>query len=204
MRSSIPLYKNFYNKLTDGSIKKLILDLRGNGGGAVIDGRYFIDRLVSKNAVWGYQRTKEGNGRFNYTPWIEVQTTPHKFAIKKPIPIVILTDKGTASMGEITTLMLKSQGDQVKSVGNYTKGATAGLGPGDNFNGGYKGLTGRYMRFYMPLMAFKDASGKLIEGKGIKPDVKIVPSQKEVDQFNLEKSNNDPAFNKALEEIKKM
>ncbi|WP_264433504.1 S41 family peptidase [Flavobacterium agricola] len=129
-------YKQFLNPLAKGEIKKVILDLRSNGGGAVLDARFFSDRFVTKETVFAYQRTKEGNGRFNYTPWIEAKTNPHKFGIPANIPIAILTDRGSASMSEITTLMLKSQGNQVVSIGDYSAGATAGLGTTDDFNGG--------------------------------------------------------------------
>ncbi|MDV3601533.1 peptidase S41, partial [Elizabethkingia anophelis] len=95
-----PLYTGFFNPLRKGNIKKIIIDLRGNGGGAVVDARFFTDRFVTKPAVWGYQRTKEGNGQFNYTPWVPMQANPHQFGIPANIPIVILTDKGSASMSE--------------------------------------------------------------------------------------------------------
>ncbi|OPB61479.1 S41 family peptidase, partial [Elizabethkingia anophelis] len=170
-----PVYKNFFNPLKKGDIKKIIIDLRGNDGGAVVDARFFTDRFVTKPAVWGYQRTKEGNGQFNYTPWVPMQANPHQFGIPANIPIVILTDKGSASMSEMSTMMIKSQGSQVISVGDYSAGATAGLGSPDDFNGGSRDQIAGYLTFYMPLMAAKDASGQVIEGIGVKPDIFVTP-----------------------------
>ncbi|MGS2764532.1 S41 family peptidase [Sinomicrobium pectinilyticum] len=201
------LYSNFYNPLTRGDIKKLILDLRGNGGGAVIDFRSFTERLVTKEALVGYQRTKEGNGRFNYTPWVPVHTKPHPFGIPKDIPIVILTDKGSASMAEISTLGLKSQGDHVKSIGDYTAGATAGLSSDeDEYNGGTQAEeVGGVMSFYMPLMAFKDASGKVIEGIGIEPDVYVAPpTEEEIKDMEHNPEHRDRTLEKAIEVISGM
>ena len=50
-------YQKLFNPLQRGEIKKLIIDLRDNGGGAVVDFKYFIERFVTKNAVYAYQRT---------------------------------------------------------------------------------------------------------------------------------------------------
>ncbi|MFN1218747.1 S41 family peptidase [Chryseobacterium kwangjuense] len=174
--SRAPFYKKFLNPLRNGDIKKIIIDLRSNGGGAVVDARFFSDRFITKNAIAYYQRTKEGNGQYNYTPWVPVQTKPHLFGIPKNIPTVILTDKGSASMSEMTTLMLKSQGAHVISMGDYSAGATAGLGGPDDFNGGTRDLVaGGILEFYMPLMAAKDANGNVIEGIGIQPDIYLTP-----------------------------
>ena len=101
-----------------------------------MDARFFTERFVTKPAVWGYQRTKEGNGQFNYTPWVPMQTNPNKFGIPSNIPIAILTDKGSYSMSEMSTMMIKTQGSQAVSIGDFSAGATAGLGSPDDFNGG--------------------------------------------------------------------
>lgn len=174
--SRSPFYEKFLNPLHRGDIKKIIIDLRDNGGGAVVDARFISDRFITKNTVFAYQRTREGNGRFNYTPWVEAKTNPHNFGIPANIPIAILTDKGSASMSEITTLMLKSQGNQVVSIGDYSAGATAGLGTIDDFNGGTRDeIAGGKLKFYMPLLAMKDATGLVVEGVGIKPNIAVAP-----------------------------
>ncbi|MDV3601186.1 peptidase S41, partial [Elizabethkingia anophelis] len=81
----------------------------------------------------------------------------------------------SASMSEMSTMMIKSQGSQVISVGDYSAGATAGLGSPDDFNGGTRDQIAGYLTFYMPLMAAKDASGQVIEGVGVKPDIFVEP-----------------------------
>lgn len=171
-----PFYQKFLNPLHKGEVKKIIIDLRSNGGGAVVDARFISDRFVTQNKTFAYQRTREGNGRFNYTPWVEAKTNAHKFGIPSNIPIAILTDRGSASMSEMTTLMLKSQGNHVVSVGDYSAGATAGLGSTDDFNGGTRdAIAGGKLTFYMPLLAMKDFSGAIVEGVGIKPDILVTP-----------------------------
>ncbi|WP_407481981.1 S41 family peptidase [Elizabethkingia meningoseptica] len=174
-------YQKLFNPLQRGEIKKLIIDLRDNGGGAVVDFKYFIERFITKNAVYAYQRTKEGTGRFNYTPWIPVEAKKHQYAMPINIPITILTDKGSVSMSELTTLMLKSQGSQVISIGDYTAGGTAGLTTDlDEYNGGINNISNEtkvagLMIFYVPVMATKDMNGEVIEGVGIKPDISVTP-----------------------------
>lgn len=178
-------YQKFLNPLHTGEIKKIIIDLRSNGGGAVVDARFISDRFITKDAIFAYQRTREGNGRFNYTPWVEAKTKPHNFGIPANIPIAVLTDKGSASMSEITTLMLKSQGNQVVSIGDYSAGATAGLGAVDDFNGGTRDeIAGGKLTFYMPLLAMKDAEGVVVEGVGVKPNIYVTPpTDSEVEQM---------------------
>ncbi|WP_062059884.1 S41 family peptidase [Aquimarina longa] len=197
-----PLYHNFYNKLTDGSIKKLIIDLRNNPGGNLFDQKSFTERLITQEKVFLYQRTKEGNGRFNYTPWIENMVKPHRFGISQNIPIAILTNSESISMAEITTIALKSQGDHVISIGDYTKGGTAALSDTDEFNGGFLKSTGN-ITFYMPLMATRDASKNVIEGIGVKPDIKISPSLKEINGLGTSPSIHDSVFERAVLEISK-
>lgn len=199
---SAPFYQNFLNPLRKGEIKKLIIDLRDNSGGDVIDARFFTDRFVTKNTVFSYQRLKEGNGRFSYTPWTPVKTNPHKFGIPSNFPIVILTDKNSASMSEISTLMIKSQGNHAISIGDYSAGATAGLtSNSDEFNGGLRELVAGILTFNMPVMAMKDANGDVIEGIGVKPDIYVAPpTDEEVNQMK-----NSPATfkDRVLEEAVK-
>ncbi|WP_431164953.1 S41 family peptidase [Tenacibaculum halocynthiae] len=196
---SFDLYKKVYNPIANGKVKKVVLDLRSNGGGAVIDARIFTERFVTQQKVWGYQRTKEGNGRFNYSPWVPVETNPHQFGIKQNVPTAILIDESSVSMSEISTMMIKSQGNHVTIVGDNSAGGTAGLGGQDTFNGGNR-LNNGYLSFYMPLMAFQDSNGKIVEAVGVTPDVKVIPTQTQVDQLST--TFIDPAYNAALNAIK--
>ena len=200
--SKSEFYQKILNPLHKGEIKKVIIDLRSKwntGETNVQDIRFFWERFVTKNEVYAFQRTKEGNGRFNYTPWVPVNTNPHPFGIPADIPITILTNKATESNAEIITLILKSQGNHVISVGDYTFGATAGLGPSDDFNGGFiEYVAGGKLRFYMPLMATKDAKGVMIEGVGIEPDIFVKSITKEEIKHINSPDFEDKALNEAI------
>lgn len=196
----LDIYNKLYNPITNGKAKKIILDLRGNTGGFVIDARIFTERFITQQKVWGYQRTKEGNGRFNYSPWVPVETKPQKFALKQNVPIAIIVDENSFSMSEISAMMIKSQGNHVTIVGDNSGGGTAGLGGQDEFNGGNT-LNNGYLSFYMPLMAYKNNEGKIIESIGITPDVKVIPTQEQVDQLTT--TYIDLAFDEALKAVNK-
>ncbi|HIB8182130.1 TPA: S41 family peptidase [Elizabethkingia anophelis] len=212
IKNATPLYKKLLNPLRQGNIKKLIIDLRDNGGGAALDINNFTSRFITKSATFAYQRTKEGTGRFNYTQWVPQVIKPHRFAMPKDIPIVILTDEKSASMSEISTLAWKSQGKQVISVGDYSSGATAGLTTDyDGYNGGLNSYSTRiqyladHILFYVPAMATKDMNGEVIEGIGIKPDIYVTPpSREEVDEMkNSPKTHIDRTLSEAIKVLSK-
>ena len=161
----------FLEPLAKGEIKKLILDFRGNGGGSVIDTRLLTDYLITQTAVYAYVRKKEDNNPYSYTPWIPQKITVTKKSLGRNIPTAILLDNYSASMSEVTTLILKSQGDHVKTIGRNSYGAQSML-TADNeaSNGGWIGNVTSYLYFYMPFALTKDAQGNLLESVGITPD----------------------------------
>lgn len=202
LENRAPFYQKFLNPLQKGEFKKIILDLRSNPGGAVIDAQFFTRRFVTKNTTFAYQRTKEGSGKFNYTQWIPLTVAPHRFGMPTDVPIAILTNNRSASMAEISTLMIKSQGKQVFSVGDYSNGATAALttDPYEN-NGGLIYNIDNVIRFYMPFMATKDANGDVIEGIGIKPEIYVAPPT--VQEVNEMKNSPDTHVDRTLNEAVK-
>lgn len=113
---------------------------------------------------------KEDNNPYSYTPWIPQKITVTPKSLGRNIPTAILLDNYSASMSEVTTLILKSQGDHVKTIGRNSYGAQAML-TSDNeaSNGGWIGNVTSYLYFYMPFSLTKDAQGNLLESVGIAP-----------------------------------
>ena len=194
----------FLEPLAKGDIKKLILDVRSNGGGAVADTRLLTDFLVTQPAVYAYVRKKEDNNPYSYTPWIPQRIAVTGSSVKREIPTAILLDNHSASMSEITSLILKSQGDHVKLIGRNSCGAQSMLMDNSASNGGWKGNVTSYLYFYMPTCMTKDAQGRLLEGVGITPDYLLDPmTENEIKEIYQNAAGaTDRAFQKALEVLK--
>lgn len=194
----------FLEPLAKGDIQKLILDFRGNGGGSVIDSRIFTDYLVTQTATYAYVRKKEDNNPYSYTPWVPQKIVATSKSLGRNIPTAILLDNYSASMSEVTTLILKSQGDHVKTIGRNSYGAQSML-TADNSasNGGWIGNVTSYLYFYMPFSMTKDAQGNLLEGKGITPDYLLDPmSDEEIRAlYNNRPGAIDRGLEKAIEVI---
>ena len=194
----------FLEPLAKGDIKKLILDVRSNGGGAVADTRLLTDFLVTQPAIYAYVRKKEDNNPYSYTPWIPQRIAVTGSSLKREIPTAILLDNHSASMSEITSLILKSQGDHVKLIGRNSCGAQSMLMDNSASNGGWKGNVTSYLYFYMPTCMTKDAQGRLLEGVGITPDYLLDPmTENEIRGIYQNAAGaTDRAFQKALEILK--
>lgn len=195
----------FLEPLAKGEIKKLILDFRGNGGGSVIDTRLLTDYLITQTAVYAYVRKKEDNNPYSYTPWIPQKITVTPKSLGRNIPTAILLDNYSASMSEVTTLILKSQGDHVKTIGRNSYGAQAML-TSDNeaSNGGWIGNVTSYLYFYMPFSLTKDAQGNLLESVGITPDYLLdeMTGEEKEKLYQNNPSAVDRGLKKAMEVLK--
>lgn len=195
----------FLEPLAKGEIKKLILDFRGNGGGSVIDTRLLTDYLITQSSVYAYVRKKEDNNPYSYTPWIPQKITVTPKSLGRNIPTAILLDNYSASMSEVTTLILKSQGDHVKTIGRNSYGAQAML-TSDNeaSNGGWIGNVTSYLYFYMPFALTKDAQGNLLESVGITPDYLLDEMTKEEKEklYQNDPTAVDRGLKKAMEVLK--
>ncbi len=207
---------NFLNQLNNPNLSGVIIDVRGNGGGETADLNFLVGRLISNQIKVGYTRSKNGNGRLDYTPWADAIVSPwaagtaQKYGLP-PVtpftkPIVVLADGLSASMSELTTMSLKTLPTTI-FVGDTTWGANGPLTQNQDYNtgsfnfGNYQnaietGTPYYYGQVYTSSCMFKYINGKIYEGRGFPPDydVKVTPSQ----LFLANNKVDDPQLDKAI------
>jgi carboxyl-terminal processing protease len=140
------------DRVLKGGAEGIVLDLRGNAGGqlieAVLVSSIFVEdgEIVSVRGRSRPERTEEAEGD----------------AIHEDIPVVVLVDGGSASASEIVAGALRDRG-RAKLVGTNTFGKGPVQEVEELSNGGYLDLT--VANYYLP-------SGKTIGEDGLKPDVR--------------------------------
>ena len=173
---TVEQFESALSDLKEQGMEKLILDLRGNGGGMVDVAVKITDDLIGTGVVT-YTLDKQGE-RKDYNA-----VTP----VELGLPMVVLVDSGSASASELVTGALKDHG-AAKVVGTttYGKGIVQNLYP--LTDGSAIKLTNA--RYYTP-------SGVNIQGTGIEPDVVI-----EFDPEAYKKNGRDNQLEKAKELLK--
>ena len=159
------------------NVKKVIIDLRGNGGGYVsaaqdvaslwVDAGKLVVEQKSQNSIYNEKvYAKSGN------------------QLLKGVKTIVLTNGSTASASEIVAGALKDYG-LAKLIGEktYGKGSVQAL---ENISGGEK-LRVTIAKWYTP-------NGDNIDGEGITPDKEV---ERTFDQINKEE---DPQLDAALKE----
>ena len=166
------MVQGFANEFKDKGVKKVILDLRGNGGGYVTAAKdllsLWIDGepiLLQKSKHLGDSETKADSGK----------------AILKDMKTIVLVNGSTASASEITAGALQDYG-KAKVVGEktYGKGVVQNLYDLPD-NALLKVTTAEW---YTP----KERS---INGEGITPDVEVERSYEDINAMR------DPQMDKA-------
>lgn len=174
-------------ELQSKGIEGLILDLRGNGGGLLVEAVKIVNLFVSKGqtVVFTKGRTKTEN---------VVYTTLGE-PIAEKIPLVVLIDEGSASASEIVAGSLQDL-DRAVIVGSTSYGKGLVQRTFDLKYGSKVKLT--IAKYYTPsgrcvqrleynengnkpkeipdslLQKFKTKNGReVIDGRGIEPDLKI-------------------------------
>jgi carboxyl-terminal processing protease len=146
------------DKVLNGGAKGLVLDLRGNGGGLLQEGRLVASIFVPKGLI------VSTDGR--HSP--EQKLNASGGAISPSIPMAVLVDRGTASAAEIVTGALRDD-NRATVVGERTfgKGVFQEIEPLSN-GGALDIVVGRW---FLP-------HGENISGTGISPQVSARDDQK--------------------------
>jgi carboxyl-terminal processing protease len=142
-------------KVRGRGAEAIVLDLRGNGGGLLLEAvavsSLFIEdgEIVSVRGRNRPERTHDAEG---------------DAIVPENVPMVTLVDGGSASASEIVTGALRDRG-RAKVVGTRTFGKGLVQEVEDLSNGGVLDLT--VANYYLP-------NGETISTKGIKPQVRAV------------------------------
>lgn len=143
------LFLEAYTKHQNEGMKKLILDLRNNPGGLMMEAAEIANMFIEDEKVIVYTLDKDEN-RVNYPA-----TGP-----AESIPMVVLTNQGSASASEVLTGALKDY-DIAHHIGEKTYGK--GVVQGVYETGKDSVLSVTIARYYTP-------NGVCIHGDGIEPD----------------------------------
>jgi len=132
--------------------RAIVLDLRGNGGGLLVEGVLVSSLFIEDGEIVSVR----GRARAEQTHDAEGD------AIDEDIPVVVLVDGGSASASEIVTGALRDR-DRATVVGTRTFGKGLVQEVEQLSNGGVLDIT--VANYYLP-------GGKTITKAGIKPEVR--------------------------------
>ena len=139
-------------------LKKIIIDLRANGGGYQGSVRDICGLFIGREEVYLRQKGANGVEMVDVTP----KNGPYYDNFEK---IVLLTSGDTASAAEVFTIALKEKCDNVTIVGEKTFGKGVIQTNKVLRNGGVLKITSYY--WYSP-------NGVLIDKVGIAPDIEVM------------------------------
>ncbi len=123
-------YGSFMNNISDGAIdyvirkfmnaKGIIIDVRNNGGGLILNADKLAGRFTRKRVLYGYERFKTGPGHDDFSDYYEryIEASGDTQYTGK---VVVLTNRSSYSASNLFTLQMKSL-PNVSIVGDTTGG----------------------------------------------------------------------------------
>ncbi len=171
------LFLDAYTKHQKDGMKKLVLDLRNNPGGLMMEAAEIANMFIEDEKVIVYTLDKDEN-RVNYPA-----TGP-----AESIPMVVLTNQGSASASEVLTGALKDY-DIAYHIGEKTYGK--GVVQGVYETGKDSVLSVTVARYYTP-------NGVCIHGDGIEPDEVVFMDVEKYARLSELTLNEDEQMQKAI------
>ncbi len=174
---SVTATNEFKYEVTEGTevtkpVKGIIVDLRGNGGGAIAFLSAIWGSFFSSERQFGYVRYKSGYSRYEYTPWVSFSLG--KDYINEDLssdylkPVAVLVNGYSVSCSELSCVIAKLLPKAV-IIGHTTFGGTCALTDRTIYNSGP--FSSEHLSIYTTTYQFKDINGNNYETIGITPDI---------------------------------
>jgi hypothetical protein len=164
--------------------KGLILDLRENGGGSVLNVPMLLERFAPTSKTVGYFITRNGPNHSDFSDKSDYKINKHN-GVTYYKPVYVLTDRGSYSATTMFTLGTKSYSN-ITLIGDTTGGG-GGLPNGGQLPNGWT--------YRFSISQLLDVNGENYAEKGVPCDI--------YQKFDWSNINKDEILEKAIEEILK-
>jgi carboxyl-terminal processing protease len=212
----LPTFATGYNRQTverlfreAHGVRYLVLDLRSNGGGAVVNLNHFLSMFFPANTEIGTnisrtvaQRFEEANERKADNAVEIAEWTQNKFRVRRNVlrdadgnPIIfdgrvaVLINRGSASASEIATAALSELKNAV-TVGTQTAGAVLVSTP-VRMEGGFQ--------MTVPISDYVTIKGRRLEGNPLRADIQF---DRRITREAMLDPSKDPVVQRALEALR--
>jgi len=165
-------YSSFMNSVSSNSLdyilsrykntKGLILDLRENGGGSIINVPALLERFAPERKLVGYFKTRNGENHTDFSENSDFYIGSHD-GIKYTKPVMVLIDRGSYSATTMFALATKAFAN-ITLIGDSTGGG-GGLPNGGQLPNGW------IYRFSISQLL--DLNGNNFAEKGVSADINV-------------------------------
>ena len=186
-------YASFVSPVTDedmdfvlqryANTKGLILDLRANGGGNLMNIPIIMERFVDERVLTGYSETRNGPGYDDFSAAEGFFYNPHD-GIRYSKPVIVLVDRGSYSATTFFSLTTKAL-DNVTLLGDTTGGG-GGLPNGGQLPNGWT--------YRFSVSRLLDLNMVNYAEQGVPPDI--------VASFDWTDLTKDEILERAMEELR--
>lgn len=163
--------------------KGLILDLRANGGGNMLNIPLIMERFVDERVLTGYNETRNGSGYDDFSEPVGFYYNAYD-GIRYTKPVMVLVDRGSYSATTFFSLTTKAL-DNVTLVGDTTGGG-GGLPNGGQLPNGWT--------YRFSVSRLLDLDGQNYAEQGVPPDV--------LASFDWNDLTTDEILERAMEELR--
>ncbi|MDR0526619.1 MAG: hypothetical protein LBG79_02180 [Spirochaetaceae bacterium] len=193
------LWEKFYEKLQLTDLRGVIIDVRGNGGGANADIPLILGPMLKNRILIAETRVKKSLAPLEYKPWAPYYLSPSSAGmVNRDLPVVLICNDFSISCAELLTMAVKQMNNGYV-IGRKSFGA---LGPrvsdispiktlGGSFSGGPF-----WVNVIQAGLQTRGPDKRNYDGIGITPD-KIV----ELNASDFYNNGTDPQLDAAIKQI---